>query len=94
VTPNALIEAMAMGLPIVSTRSGAIAELLEDGVSGVLVAPGDARGLAEAIARLLADEDWRRALGSAARLRAEERFDIDQNAARYADLFGFPPRVR
>jgi glycosyltransferase involved in cell wall biosynthesis len=87
VTPNSLIEAMALGLPIVSTRSGAIPELIEDGVSGVLVAPNDERALAAAMADLLGDEERRRMLGAAARRRVEERFDILQNAARYAEVF-------
>lgn len=87
VTPNSLIEAMALGLPIVSTRSGAIPELIEDGVSGVLVAPNDERALAAAIADLLGDQERRRRLGAAARRRVEERFDILQNAARYAEVF-------
>ncbi len=87
VTPNVLIEAMALGVPIVSTRSGAIPELIEDGISGVLVAPNDERALAAAMANLLADEGKRRALGAAARRRVEERFDISRNAARYAEVF-------
>jgi glycosyltransferase involved in cell wall biosynthesis len=91
VTPNTLIEAMAMGLPVVSTHSGAIAELVEDGVSGLLVPPCDEAALAAAIARLLADPDLRRAFGAAGRRRAEEHFDIRKNAVRYAALFGFQP---
>ncbi|MGH7786968.1 MAG: glycosyltransferase, partial [Candidatus Binatia bacterium] len=55
VTPNTIIEAMAMGLPIVSSRSGAIPELIDDGISGLLVEPRDAEGLAGALARLLDD---------------------------------------
>jgi glycosyltransferase involved in cell wall biosynthesis len=93
VTPNTIIEAMAMGVPVVSSRSGAIDELVEDGVTGLLVPPRDESALAAAIARLLGDAELRRAMGSAARRRAEERFDIRMNAAGYAALFGFgtPP---
>ena len=87
VTPNTIIEAMAMGLPIVSSRSGAIPELIDDGVSGLLVAPRDVDGLADALARLLDDDGLRRRLGRAARAAAEARFDIRRNAARYAALF-------
>jgi glycosyltransferase involved in cell wall biosynthesis len=89
VTPNTLIEAMAMELPIVSTRSGAIPELIEDEVSGLLVAPRDERALASAIARLLDDPELRRSLGCAARRRVLERFDLTRNVRRYAELFGF-----
>ncbi|MEO8605534.1 MAG: glycosyltransferase, partial [bacterium] len=87
VTPNTVIEAMAMGLPIVSSRSGAIPELIDDGVSGLLVAPRDAAALADALARLLDDGELRRTLGAAARAAAEARFDIRKNAAQYAALF-------
>jgi len=87
VTPNTVIEAMAMGLPIVSSRSGAIPELIDDGVSGLLVAPRDVDGLADALARLLDDDGLRRRLGAAARTAASARFDIRRNAARYAALF-------
>lgn len=90
VTPNTVIEAMAMGLPIVSSRSGAIPELIDDGVSGLLVAPRDVAGLADALARLLDDAALRRRLGAAARAAAEARFDIRRNAARYAGLFAAP----
>jgi glycosyltransferase involved in cell wall biosynthesis len=89
VTPNTIIEAMAMALPVISSRSGAIPELIEDGVSGLLVAPRDETALAAGIARLLGDGALRRALGTAARRRAEERFDSATSAARYAELFGF-----
>jgi glycosyltransferase involved in cell wall biosynthesis len=82
------MEAMAMELPIVSSFSGAIPELIEDGVSGLLVPPNDEKALAAAIARLLDDVDLCRAFGAAARRRVEERFDITRNAARYAELFG------
>ena len=88
VTPNVVIEAMAMGLPIVSSRSGAIPELIVDRVSGLLVPPRDETALAHALARLLDDADLRHSLGAAARAAAEARFDIRHTAAQYADLFG------
>lgn len=94
VTPNTLIEAMAMELPIVSTGSGAISELIEDEVSGLLVPPNDERALARAVARLLDDEPFARSLGRAARKRVEERFDITRNVVRYAELFGFAGPTR
>lgn len=91
VTPNTLIEAMAMKLPIVSTRSGAIPELIEDGVTGLLVPSRDAEALAQAIGRLLDDEVLRTTLGEAARRRVEERFDIAKNVESYASLFDLVP---
>lgn len=87
VTPNAVLEAMAMALPVVSTPVGGVPELLEDGVSGVLVPPGDAEALADAVAELIADPERRRRLGRAARARIEERFDARRTAERFRALF-------
>jgi len=88
VTPNVLIEAMAMKLPVVSTTMGAIPEIIEDGVSGLLVPPRDERALAAATARVLSDACLREKLGNNARRRVEERFDITKNIAGYFRLFG------
>lgn len=68
----ALLEAMATGLPIVATRVGAAPDLLEDGVSALLVEPADAEALADAVRRLLDDPDLRHRLGGGARERAAE----------------------
>lgn len=66
------LEAMASGLAVVSTRTGAIPDYLEDGVHGVLVEPRDARGLAAALVRLADDAALRARLGEAARVRARD----------------------
>ncbi|HXJ84924.1 MAG TPA: glycosyltransferase [Candidatus Methylomirabilis sp.] len=87
ITPNALLEAMAMRLPVVSTTITAIAEIVDDGVSGLLVPPRNPGALQEAIARLLDDPDLRHRLGENARRRVEERFDIRANIQAYVDLF-------
>jgi glycosyltransferase involved in cell wall biosynthesis len=71
-SPNVIIEAMAMGLPVVATRVGGIPELIEDGKTGILVEPGDPRGLADAVATVLADENRRREMGLLGRRRVEE----------------------
>jgi len=71
----ALLEAMACARPVVASRTGGIPDVVEDGVSGMLTTPGDALGLARAIAALERDPERRRALGKAARARAEA-FDI------------------
>ncbi|MGQ0571214.1 MAG: glycosyltransferase family 4 protein [Armatimonadota bacterium] len=76
-----LVEAMAMGLPVVSTRTGGIPEVIDDGRTGLLVEPGDARGLAEAILKLLNDPSLRAAMGASGRRRVEERFSWDQSTA-------------
>src|SRR5262249_61597706 len=67
---NALLEYMAAGRAIVATDVGAAPELIEDGVHGLLIPPGDAARLADAIARLLGDRDLAQRLGAAARRAA------------------------
>jgi glycosyltransferase involved in cell wall biosynthesis len=78
--PNVILEAMAMGVPVVSTRHSGIPEAVEDGRTGLLVPPGDPDQLASAIARLLRDGSLRQRLGSGGRERVEKVFDIDANA--------------
>lgn len=73
-----LAEAMAVGTPVVATRVGGLPELVDDGVTGVLVAPGDPAALADGIARVLAD---REAMGAAGR-EAARRFDAEGYADR------------
>ena len=79
--PYSVLEAMAAGVPVVSTKVGAIPEMVEDGVTGVLIDAGDEVGLAAALDRLLADEELRRAMGAAARRRIVERFDAAKTTA-------------
>ena len=86
-TPNVIVEAMARGIPVVSTSMPAIAEAIVDGESGLLAPPGDSAALADALARALADARLRQRLGEAARARAIERFDRQANLpAIYAAL--------
>lgn len=72
--PIGLLEAMAMGRPVVATRVSGIPEIIADGVSGILVPPRNPRTLAEAIGRLLQDPQGATAMGLAARRTVEERF--------------------
>ena len=67
-----LLEAMWVGLPIVASRTGGIPDIIDEGVNGVLVSPGDPEALAGAIDRLLAEPDLARRLGAAARKRARD----------------------
>lgn len=76
-----LVEAMAAGLPIVATDAGAVPEILEDGRTGLLVAPGDAAGLAQALRRLMADAPLRQRLAAAARQEVEARFTVQRYVA-------------
>lgn len=87
--PYAVLEAMARGKPVVASRLGGIPEAVEDGVTGLLVEPGDAPALAAALDVLLADARSRSAFGEAGRRRQRERFSLDAMAARLAALHGF-----
>ena len=79
--PTVLLEAMAAGLPCVSTPINGVPEIIEHGRTGVLVPENDPRALAAAIRSLLEDPVRRRQMGVAARIRAEERFDLRRNVA-------------
>jgi len=86
--PNVLIEAMACGLPLVSTPVSGIPELIESGQSGLLVPPGNPVELAAAIELLLRDRELGERLARRARATVEERFDSTVCARRIASLFG------
>jgi glycosyltransferase involved in cell wall biosynthesis len=85
--PVALMEAAASGLPLVASRLSGIPELVEDGVTGLLVPPGDAAAIAFAIERLAKDAETRQRLGLAARERVLRDFDQDRNARAIAARF-------
>lgn len=79
--PMSVIEAMAAGLPVISTTVGGIPELIEDGIDGLLFSPGDVDALAEKISYLLDNEDVRIEMGKKARQKARAEMDF----RRYAD---------
>jgi glycosyltransferase involved in cell wall biosynthesis len=81
--PATLIEAGMCGRPTVATDVGAIAEVIESGITGEIVPTGDARRLARATQRLLADRAALAAMGGAARARCLARFDIDVVACQW-----------
>lgn len=85
--PNALLEAMASGLPVVASAVSGIPEAVIDGFGGLLVPPGDPAALAEALARIADDEHLARTLGSGARATVVERFDRQVCAERLAPRF-------
>ena len=74
--PTSLLEAMRAGVPVVASRVGGVSEVVQDGRTGLLVQPGDAPGLASALARLLEDEGLRARLGASGRRYVLERHDV------------------
>jgi len=85
--PNALLEAMACGLACVATRVSGSEDLIDDGVSGLLVQPEDPAALAGALLRLLNDPALARDLGSAARAAVERDYAVDRVTDRYIGLY-------
>jgi glycosyltransferase involved in cell wall biosynthesis len=88
--PVVLMEAMSSGLPVVASRLSGIPELVEDGVSGLLAAPGSVDELAAALLRLEHDPELRERLGRAGRERVVADFDVRANARRLAAHFEAP----
>jgi glycosyltransferase involved in cell wall biosynthesis len=82
--PMTLLEAMASGLPVVATRVGAAADLIDNGRTGMLVPPGDVPALTAAVQSLLRDDHG---IGAAARQEVEQRFTVDVMARRYAEQY-------
>jgi glycosyltransferase involved in cell wall biosynthesis len=72
-TPNCIVEAMAHGKPIIASEVGGVPDMIGD-EAGILVAPGDVKGLADAMVRLAQDAQLRRSMGLAARARYERFF--------------------
>ena len=85
--PVVLMEAMAAGKPVIATQVAGVGELVEDGVSGRIVPPGDAEALARAIEGLAAAPELRARMGIAGRDQVCAQFDIRGEAARLAALF-------
>ncbi len=85
--PNVLMEAMAMGLPVVTTTNSGQPELIRDGVDGLLVPAHSPLVLAEAIARLFDDGELRERIRTAARRRMEDAFDCRKTIEPLVDLF-------
>lgn len=86
--PVALMEAMGMGAPSVSTRLSGIPELIEDGVSGLLVEPGDAAALAGALEKLITDRDLAGRLGENGRRKVRSDFNISRYAGELSAFWG------
>jgi glycosyltransferase involved in cell wall biosynthesis len=85
--PIAALEAMAAGLPVLATRVGGVPELVDDGMTGRLVPPGDEGALAAALSGLLADATARERMGAAARRLVAERFRLETMIERTERLY-------
>jgi glycosyltransferase involved in cell wall biosynthesis len=85
--PRVLVEAFACGLPVITSRLGAMAELVEDGLTGLLVEPGDAVDLADKIAWASAHPAEMREMGQAARRRYEQSYTGDVNFSRLTAIY-------
>ena len=80
-------EAMCMGLPVVATDIPGIASLIENEVSGILVAPGDPEALAKQIERVISDSELRRTLSIAGRERIIDHFSLERVTAQVAEFY-------
>lgn len=85
--PQAVLQAWAQRVPVVATRIPNVAELVSDGQTGLLVAPGDSAALADAIARLLADAPLRQRLGAAGHDEALHRYTWQTTLDRLEDVY-------
>lgn len=83
---RAILEAMAAGLPMVVTRVGAVPDIVEDGVTGFIIEPGDVAALNDRIKRLLEDPALRARMGAAAREYCRTRFLAERVAAQVVDI--------
>jgi glycosyltransferase involved in cell wall biosynthesis len=85
--PLALLDAMAMGTPVVATAVGGIGEILVNEQNGLLIPPADAPALARAVLRLLTDDELRKRCGDAARELMGREYTIDRMCGEYSELF-------
>ena len=86
--PNSVVEAMAMGVPVVASDVGGIPDAIVDGTTGLLVPVGDVKALEGALSRMLTDEEFRKSAGCAARKRAAEDFRASVVIDRVEALYG------
>jgi sugar transferase (PEP-CTERM/EpsH1 system associated) len=85
--PLTVLEAMACGLPVIATSVGGTPEAVKHGLTGLLVASGDVRAMADALLRVHSNADAARAMGQAGRERAEALFDVRQMVQRYETTY-------
>ena len=86
--PTVIMEAMAAGLPVISTSVAGVPEMVENEVTGLLVAEGDVNGITGAAARLLGNAEFARTLGARGRQVAIEKFSIEKNVVQLRQILG------
>lgn len=89
-----ILEGMLLGKPVIATAAGGVPELITDGETGYLTAPGDAAALAATLARVLADPAAARAVGERARTWARRRFALDRHVAEMSALYEHTTRTQ
>lgn len=82
-----IIEAMACAKPVIATNAGGVPEIVKDGITGILVPPGDAKALACAILSLLQNNEKVRRMGIAGRKRVEEEFSLESHTCQIQNLY-------
>ena len=85
--PNVIVEAMACGLPVLTTDAGGVAEVVQHGINGLVATPHDVGTLARHLAELVTDASRRRALGDSGRRMVEERFGVRSAAHQLSRIF-------
>ena len=84
--PLAMIEAMASGLPVVSTNVGSVVDIVEIGQTGYLRKVGDLKGMASDVVKLVSDASTRIEMGKAARNRVKEKFELSESVSQTVEL--------
>ena len=84
---TAILDAMALGKPVVATRAGGIPEAVQDGLTGLLVPPRDPQALADAVRYLLGHPEHVKAFGRAGRQRVEHSFTVEQMVCRTLEVY-------
>ncbi len=86
--PNSVLEAMACGIPVISTKIGGVVDVIRDGENGLLVEPGNVNQLADALKKLISDAEYASTLGKNALKTVRENYDINVIANKYVKLYG------
>jgi len=85
--PMSVLEAMSYGLATISTNAGGIPQIIDQGVDGIRVEAGDVEAIKDALIRVLENEDERKRLGKAGRLKIEQKFDFKVNVRKLLDIY-------